>query len=104
MDLQLQLELFVAGHGPSVDAYTALVRHVVDQLGGYTLVVTNVEVDPERAERAGVTGTPQLVRWWPGPTRRVLGVIEDADTLRHHLEAGALHLSSDVDGADDLWA
>lgn len=97
MQLPLRLELFVAGISQMSVEYAALIEQVLDEVGDSDFTVIDVTVEPQRAEDARVAATPQLVRWFPTPTRRILGWIDDETVLRHHLEAGML-LSLDSDG------
>jgi circadian clock protein KaiB len=72
---EYMFELYVAGDGYrsriAVDTFTAMCD---DRLPGrYDLVVIDVLVDPERAERAKILATPTLLRRKPAPDVRIIG-------------------------------
>ncbi len=77
------LRLFVSG--PSTATEQALKR--LHKLLGqslshpYTLKVIDVVKHPEQAEQNQVAATPTLVRIWPQPTRRIVGSLENTDSV-----------------------
>lgn len=72
---EYMFELYVAGDGfrsrTAVETMTAMCD---DRLAGrYNLVVIDVLLDPERAERAKILATPTLLRRRPAPDVRIIG-------------------------------
>jgi circadian clock protein KaiB len=68
-------ELYVAGEGLRSRAAVETVTAMCDERlsGRYDLVVIDVLVDTERAERAKILATPTLLRRLPLPDVRIIG-------------------------------
>jgi circadian clock protein KaiB len=68
-------ELYVAGDGLRSDLAVETIKAMCDERlsGRYELVVIDVLVDAERAERAKILATPTLLRRLPLPDVRIIG-------------------------------
>jgi circadian clock protein KaiB len=81
------LRLFVAGNSIATEyALESLHKFLETYLQQpYTLKVIDVQQYPEQAEYHQITATPTLMRVWPLPTKRIVGQLDDTDTLRRLL-------------------
>lgn len=77
------LRLFVSGHNASTERTLQTLYHLLEQslYQPYTLKVIDVFKHPEQAEADQVSATPTLVKVWPRPVRRIVGEIEDANSI-----------------------
>lgn len=82
-----RLEIFISGRSLAQVRFASFVKSVVESVvEDADVLISDVVADPARAEEKGVVATPQLVRWYPTPVRRVIGEVHDEATLIHHLE------------------
>jgi len=81
----ITLELFVSGSAVNSITMIQRVHRVVDEqtARGVSVVLSVVDVHqaPERALDLGIMVTPALVRWYPEPSRILIGVISETDIL-----------------------
>ncbi|HEY9849693.1 MAG TPA: circadian clock KaiB family protein [Leptolyngbyaceae cyanobacterium] len=77
------LRLFVSGHNASTERTLKTLYNFLEQsvYQPYTLKVIDVFKHPEQAEADQVSATPTLVKVWPRPVRRIVGEIEDVNTI-----------------------
>ncbi|MGI4870337.1 MAG: circadian clock KaiB family protein [Janthinobacterium lividum] len=83
---KLNLELFINGNGhvsvAAIDMLTAICR---EQLAdNYQLEIIDIQLDPDRAEAAGILAIPTLIRKWPLPVTRLIGAL----TIRSRVLVG----------------
>ncbi|WP_303310733.1 circadian clock KaiB family protein [Hymenobacter sp. BT730] len=71
------LQLFVNGNSPtSVEAIGMLNGICKEDLKGtYELEIIDIQLDPDRAEEAGIMAIPTLIRKWPLPETRLIGAL-----------------------------
>jgi len=84
------LTLYVNGaSAESIRAIEAVRRVCDDELGGQVeLEVIDVHEQPAFVVRDQVVAAPTLVKRLPGPLRRIVGDLSDADRLRLGLDLG----------------
>lgn len=70
------LRLFVAGQTPTTEKILESLRDLLEKnlSQPYTLKVIDVLANPEQAEADQVSATPTLVKVWPQPVRRIVGL------------------------------
>lgn len=83
------LRLFVSGNSEATE-YTLkslhqLLEHSLNH--PYTLKVIDVSKHPDQAEANQISATPTLLRVWPQPVRRIVGDLNDFETLLRVLAA-----------------
>jgi circadian clock protein KaiB len=83
------LRLFVSGNSEATE-YTLkslhqLLEHSLNH--PYTLKVIDVSKHPDLAEANQISATPTLLRLWPQPVRRIVGDLNDFETLLRVLAA-----------------
>jgi circadian clock protein KaiB len=83
------LRLFVSGNSEATE-YTLkslhqLLEHSLNH--PYTLKVIDVSKHPDQAEANQISATPTLLRLWPQPVRRIVGDLNDFETLLRVLAA-----------------
>ncbi len=93
---KLNLQLYINGRGPvSSETISRLNAICHEQLrDNYTLEVVDIQLDPDRAEEAGILAIPTLIRSWPLPITRLIGAL----TVKSRVLTG-LGLSELVDEA-----
>jgi circadian clock protein KaiB len=77
------LRLFVAGSSSGTERILRKLHNLLDQSlqQPYTLKVIDVQKHPDFAEADQVTATPTLMRVWPTPVKRIVGELDDAQTI-----------------------
>jgi circadian clock protein KaiB len=77
------LRLFVAGSSTGTERILRKLHNLLDQSlqQPYTLKVIDVQKHPDFAEADQVTATPTLMRVWPTPVKRIVGELDDAQTI-----------------------
>lgn len=77
------LRLFVSGHSAVTERTLKTLHQLLEQSLGYpyTLKVIDVYKHPEQAEISQVSATPTLVKVWPLPVRRIVGNLDDEETI-----------------------
>ncbi|WP_210513935.1 circadian clock KaiB family protein [Hymenobacter terricola] len=82
----LDLQLYVNGKShASLAAIDALNAICTERLqGDYRLEVIDIQLDPDRAEAAGILAVPTLIRSWPLPVTRIIGAL----TVKSRVLAG----------------
>lgn len=82
-DEKISFRLYVAGDAQnSVQALANLNALCRDHLAGqYTIEVVDVLREPKRALANSVFMTPTLVRFEPGPVRRIVGTLSETRTV-----------------------
>jgi circadian clock protein KaiB len=77
------LRLYVTGLTPRSTRAIKVVRGVCDEhlAGNYDLEVIDVYQMPERIKMDDVIAIPTLVKFKPGPTRRIVGDMSDRERL-----------------------
>lgn len=80
--------LYTAGHGPnSIRAIGQVKRLLEKELhGAYELNIVDILKDPLHAQSYGVMAAPTLVRIVPKPTRRIVGDLDDSDSVMEQLD------------------
>ncbi|MBW4516525.1 MAG: circadian clock KaiB family protein [Timaviella obliquedivisa GSE-PSE-MK23-08B] len=83
------LRLFVAGSGSGTERILRKLHNLLDKSlhQPYTLKVIDVQKHPDLAEADQVTATPTLMRVWPVPIKRIVGELDDAQTILRILTA-----------------
>ncbi len=74
-EVELSLRLFVAGDSP--DSAMAIANLEIE--------IVDVQREPSRAARDGITVTPTLLKVSPSPSCRILGNLKNRDALLHVL-------------------
>jgi circadian clock protein KaiB len=77
------LKLYVSGQTPCSQRAIANLRRICEQglNGRCDLTIIDVLEHPELAEADKILATPTLVREQPGPARRIIGDLSDADKV-----------------------
>ncbi|CDN16889.1 Circadian oscillation regulator KaiB [Richelia intracellularis] len=77
------LRLFVAGHSAGTERILQNLHDLLEKHLGqpYTLKVVDVLTHPEQAEVNQISATPNLVKVWPHPVRRIAGNLDNTDRL-----------------------
>ena len=77
------LRLFVSGHSTSTEQALKRLHKLLGQSLShpYTLKVIDVIQHPDQAEQNQVAATPTLVRVWPQPMRRIVGSLENVESV-----------------------
>ncbi|HAC62192.1 MAG TPA: circadian clock protein KaiB [Cyanothece sp. UBA12306] len=72
------LRLFVAGNNSATKHTLQIIHQLLEQelQHPYTLKLVDISKNPEEAETHQVSATPTLVRVWPKPVKRIVGVGE----------------------------
>ncbi len=85
------LRLYIAGDAPNSVVAIANLRRALEQFPDQPveLEVIDVLAHPEIGARDGVLVTPTLVKLSPGPERRLLGNLRNAELLLGALGLGA---------------
>ena len=78
------LALGVAGQTPTTEKILENLRDLLEKnlSQPYTLKVVDVLANPEQAEADQVSATPTLVKVWPQPVRRIVGLESMEKILR----------------------
>ena len=97
------LTLYVNGaSAKSIGAIEAVRRICDEELGGRVdLEVIDVRQEPALVLRDQIIGTPTLVKRLPGPLRRIVGGLSDADRVRLGLDLGPVADSDGRSGPGD---
>ncbi|MBK0403825.1 circadian clock KaiB family protein [Adhaeribacter sp. BT258] len=71
------LQLFINGNSlTSMEAVEMLQAICKENLkGNCELEIVDIQVEPQRAEEAGILAIPTLVRKWPLPETRIIGAL-----------------------------
>lgn len=92
------VEVFYSSRTAGHLRFVEFVRDVLDRrFEEVNLTVSDVAADPERAEERGVVATPQVVRWYPTPVRRIIGEFYEEETLLSNLETDQHLIDLDED-------
>lgn len=77
------LRLFVSGHSLGTERTLQTLHQLLEQSIGhpYTLKVIDVLKHPDLAEADQISATPTLVKVWPKPVRRIVGELNNVDTI-----------------------
>ncbi|MCB2410628.1 circadian clock KaiB family protein [Hymenobacter lucidus] len=83
---KLALHLYINGKSHiSVEAIDNLNTICQEKVPGeYELEVIDIQLDPDRAEEAGILAIPTLIRTWPLPVTRMIGAL----TVKSRVMAG----------------
>jgi circadian clock protein KaiB len=83
------LRLFVAGSSSGTERILRKLHDLLDKSlqQPYTLKVIDVQQHPDFAEADQVTATPTLMRVYPTPVKRIVGELNDAQTILRILTA-----------------
>jgi len=83
------LRLFVSGHSAATEhTLKGLHQLLEDSLRHpYTLKVIDIFKHPDQAEANQISATPTLLRVWPEPVRRIVGDLNDVETVLRVLAA-----------------
>lgn len=83
------LRLFVAGSSSGTERILRKLHDLLDKSlqQPYTLKVIDVQKHPDLAEADQVAATPTLMRVWPLPVKRIVGELDDAETILRILSA-----------------
>ena len=89
----LHLRLYVAGASPrSLHAFANLSSLCVEHVAGhYEIEVVDLVKEPALARRDDIVAIPTLVRCTPGPRRKIIGDLSDANRVLAALQIGAAH-------------
>jgi circadian clock protein KaiB len=81
--------LFVSGHSAATEhTLKGLHQLLEDSLRHpYTLKVIDIFKHPDQAEANQISATPTLLRVWPEPVRRIVGDLNDVETVLRVLAA-----------------
>jgi circadian clock protein KaiB len=98
------LTLYVNGASPNSLRAIETVRRLCDEeLGGRVdLEVIDIKQEPALVLRDQIIVAPTLVKRLPGPLRRVVGDLSDADRLRLALDLGTVEASTGEAGYGHL--
>jgi circadian clock protein KaiB len=77
------LRLFVSGHSLVTEKTLQTLYELLEgSLGhAYTLKVIDVLKHPDLAEADQISATPTLIKVWPKPVRRIVGELNNVDTI-----------------------
>ncbi|MBE9146148.1 circadian clock KaiB family protein [Planktothrix mougeotii] len=77
------LRLFVSGHSLVTEKTLQTLHQLLERSIGhpYTLKVIDVLKHPDLAEADQISATPTLVKVWPKPVRRIVGELNNVDTI-----------------------
>jgi len=77
------LRLFVSNYSAATERILQSLYQLLEESLNcpYTLKVIDVFKHPEQAEADQVSATPTLVKVWPRPIRRIVGEIDDVNTI-----------------------
>ena len=77
------LRLFVSDHSATTQQTLKSLHEILEQTlcATYTLKVIDIFKHPEQVELNQVSATPTLVRVWPLPVKRIVGVLEDFEQV-----------------------
>ena len=77
------LRLFVSGHSLATEQTLETLHQLLERSLShpYTLKVIDVLKHPEQAEANQISATPTLVKVWPQPGRRIVGELQDVETI-----------------------
>ncbi len=77
------LRLFVSGHSLATENTLETLHQLLERSLNhpYTLKVIDVLKHPEQAEASHISATPTLMKVWPQPKRRIVGELNDVDTI-----------------------
>lgn len=77
------LRLYVSGHSLATLRTLEKLHQLLERASEYpyTLKVIDVLKHPEQAEVDQISATPTLIRIWPKPTRRLVGELENVNTI-----------------------
>jgi circadian clock protein KaiB len=77
------LRLFVSGRTTATEKSLHTLYQVLEESLGvpYTLKVIDIHKHPEQAEFSQISATPTLIKLWPLPVRRIVGNLEDPNTI-----------------------
>ncbi|MDJ0733637.1 MAG: circadian clock KaiB family protein [Nostocaceae cyanobacterium] len=77
------LRLFIAGHSATTQRILQNLHEILEQYlhQPYTLKVIDVLTHPEQAEANHVSATPNLVKVWPHPVRRIVGDLDNVEKI-----------------------
>jgi circadian clock protein KaiB len=83
----LKLRLYVSGATETCNVAVRSAQFIFQQRLDLAceLEVIDVREAPDLAQRDGIRATPTLVMLSPGPVRRILGDLSDADDVLGHL-------------------
>lgn len=83
------LRLFVAGSSGGTERILCKLHNLLDKSlqQPHTLKVIDVQKHPDFAEADQVTATPTLMRVWPAPVKRIVGELDDAQSIVRILTA-----------------
>jgi circadian clock protein KaiB len=86
------LRLFVSGYGPTTEEILKRLYALLENRlrSPYTLKVIDVLKHPEEAEANQVAATPTLVKVWPPPIRRIVGVLDHGEMVLRALGVGEM--------------
>ena len=86
------LRLYVTGSTPRSERAIANLRRLCTDVlrNGCEVEVIDVLEQPQLAEEDRVLATPTVIRRVPGPERRVVGDLSDADRVLSGLDVGPL--------------
>lgn len=81
------LRLFVAGNSATTERILHNLHELLEKHLGqpYTLKVIDVLTHPEQAEANHISATPNLVKVWPHPVRRIVGDFDNAEKIMQFL-------------------
>lgn len=82
-DGHYHLTLYVTGATPRSTRAIERVRAVCEEelSGRYTLVIVDVYQQPEALSKDQIVAAPTLVKWLPGPRKRLIGDMSDRDRV-----------------------
>ncbi len=83
-----KFDLYIAGNGSrSQQAVTQLKKICEEAIpNDYELSVIDVLERPEDAEESRILATPTLIRRFPTPVKRIIGDLEDKNTVMQAME------------------
>jgi len=86
-EVELSLRLFVAGDSPDSAMAIANLKALFPDDGSSPaeIEIVDVQREPSRAARDGITVTPTLLKVSPSPSCRILGNLKNRDALLHVL-------------------
>jgi circadian clock protein KaiB len=88
MEQPYNLKLFVAGANSKAQQIHKVLEEALTRVlnGHYDLELVDVLLNPDRARQFGVFATPTLIRDVPEPLRRVVGKLDDPDSVAMAVE------------------
>ncbi|HEY1242936.1 MAG TPA: circadian clock KaiB family protein [Bryobacteraceae bacterium] len=87
-----QLRVYVANWKTRSALTVANLERICDQSvpGHYRIQIVDLLKHPERCQKDGILALPTVVRYFPGPERRVIGTLSDTQAAIAALELDAM--------------